>query len=778
MRRIPILLPFLLGLAACNPTRNLPEGSHLLQRNQIVLEEAGVDREELRSLIRQKPNRRILGIYRFHLNVYQFADRRPENSIRRWMKNTIGEPPVLYDPVLADNTVRQLELYMHGKGYFHARIGYEASLERKRASVTYTVTGGTPYTVRDIRHAISDPRLAGLVLKDSSDALVRPGQRYDADLLQAERERISRNLKDQGFHQFSREFIFFRVDSTLSNHQLDIEVVINNPEASRPDHTDTLAHARHRRFLINDIYVYPDYSPFRPSSLFPDTTLYHSVTRRDTTTYFFVHDGRLRIRPRAIVNNILIEQGGHYRISDVEQTYNYLSRLRNFRFISIQFSENRDTEAGVPSDTLGLLDTRIQLTRSPANAFTVEAEGLNTSGNLGVAGNLIFFNRNAFRGAEVFNLRLKGALEVSGETGEEEVIQRLPFNTLEMGAEASIDFPKLLFPIRMERLSKTARPKSTLLTGINYRQRPDYTRYVFNVSYGFEWSASPLKRHHLFPLEVSSIKIFNDSLLQAKIPNNNPLIMSRFKDHLVAGTKYSYVYSTQQLGRDDDFVYFRGNMEVAGNLLYLASRQGGDPPDADGNYRLFNIPFAQYVKGDADIRYYKVFDHDNTLAFRLMAGAGIPYGNIDVMPFIKSYYGGGANSVRAWRIYSLGPGSYQDSGQVRFDRYGDIKLEANVEYRFGVYRFWKGALFIDAGNVWFLKENPQFPQGEFRLDSFHRDLAIGAGAGLRLDFDFFIVRVDAAFRVRDPGLPGGRRWLETFPRLSQWNFNLGIGYPF
>ena len=750
----------------------------MLHRNRVELEGTTLGTNELRDLIRQKPNRRILGFYRFHLNVYQFADRGRETSIRRWMKNTIGEPPVLFDQTLAESTVRQFELFMHSKGYFNAEVDKEVEFRGRRAIVTYQVEGKTPYRIREINYHIPDPHLGQFVLADTAASVLRSGQRYDADRLQQERVRISRNLQDNGFHQFSREYVFFRVDSTLASRQLDVLIDISDPSVVRPVTDDIPDSPRHKRFRINDIIIYPDYSPFRPASRFSDTTVYVSERNGEETRYTFLHNEPMRIRPRALVNNILVEQDGFFRISDVEQTYNYLSRLRNFRFINIQFSENPEPREGTPSDTLGFLDTRIQLTRSPANAFTVEAEGLNSSGNLGVAGNLVFHNRNVFRGAEIFNLRLKGALEATGDSGEDEVIQRFPFNTLEMGAEASIDIPKLLFPIPMERLSKTARPKSTILTGINYRQRPDYTRYILNASYGFEWSPGTMQRHYLFPLEVSSIKIYNDSLLQAKIPDGNPLILSRFRDHLIAGTKYSYVYSTQHLGRDVDFIYFRANLEAAGNLLYFAARQFDLPMDESGSRQLFNIPFAQYLRADGDFRYYRVFDRNNTVAFRLMGGVGLPYGNIDVMPFIKSFYGGGANGVRAWRIYSLGPGSYEDGQEARFDRYGDIKLEANAEYRFSIYRFWKGALFVDAGNVWFMKENPRFPGGEFRADRFYRDLAIGAGAGIRLDFDFFIVRVDAAFPIRDPALASGNRWISAWPVFSAWNFNLGIGYPF
>ncbi|NLM93553.1 MAG: BamA/TamA family outer membrane protein [Bacteroidales bacterium] len=768
----------ILLFTGCNPARNIPSDQYLLNRNRIKVKEAEVKNEALKPFIRQQPNRRILGLYRFHLQVYQLADRGPENGFKRWIKNAIGEPPVVFDPVLMQSSQRQFELFMQGKGYFNAEIEAEVNTRDRKANVTYHIKGNTTYRVRDFNYNIPDAHLASFILNDTLNALLHPQEQYDADLLENERERITRQLRNQGFFNFSKDFIFFHVDSMVGDHQVDIELHISQPGVMRPQGTDSIPGAIHKRYMVDQVFVYPDFSPFYSGTIPYDTTFFAPSKLGRGPVYQFLHNDPMSIRPRAVAHNILIEPGRFFRGRDVELTYNYLSGLRNFRFINIQFSENLNPHQGMPSDTLGFLDARIQLARSPSNAFTVEAEGLNSSGNLGVAGNVMFTNRNIFGGAERLNIRLKGALEVTGESASQEVINRLPFNTLELGAEVSIDFPKLLAPIPMERLSKNARPRSTLLTGINYRQRPDYTRYIFNVSYGFEWSENIRKRHYLYPIEISSIKVFNDSILQSRIPEGNPLILSRYKDHLTAGIKYSYVFSSQQLGRDADFMYFRGNFESAGNLMQLASSIFDAGINEDGNYTIFNIPFAQYLKGDADWRFYKVFNHRSRLAFRLMAGAGIPYGNSTVMPFVRSFYGGGANSVRAWRIYTLGPGSYRDTLGVRFDRYGDIKLEANIEHRFAIYRFWHAAFFADAGNVWFINENPQFPGGEFSVDDFYKEIAIGAGAGLRLDFDFFVVRVDAAFPVHNPSLDPGNRWISAWPGLKEWNFNLGIGYPF
>jgi outer membrane protein assembly factor BamA len=776
---IAILFLVSYSFFSCNPARRLTEGQYLLNRNRIEIEDADIEKSELASYLRQRPNRRILGFYRFHLNVYQLADRGRETGFRNWMKNTIGEPPVIYDPILAQHNVRQFELYLNSKGYFNAEVDFEEKLKRQRALITYKIKGNQPYTVNSLVYNVRDLHLKEFVLADTLNTLIQLGERYDADALQRERNRLARHLRNEGFYQFSRDFIYFQVDSNLNSHQVNIELLITNPVRQIPGIRDSIVEFRHRRYMIDRLMILPGYSPLHADVPRQDTTVYVRTLSNDKSyDYIFVHNGPLRIKPSIVSDHIILRPGEFFRLSDVEQSYSFISGMRNYRYINLDFSESHDPNLGEPSDTLGFLDARVQLNRSPANAFTIEAEGLNTAGNLGIAGNLLYQNRNIFRGAEIFNLRFKGALEVTGDGSSGDVFQRFPFNTLELGVEAGIDFPKLLLPFSIERLSRNSRPKSTVLTGINFRQRPDYTRYVLNFSYGFEWNETPQKRHFIYPLEVSSIRVYNDSILRANIPDANPFILSRFRDHLVLGLKHTYIYNTQELGKIGDFVYLRTNFESAGNILDAVAGAFNFSMDEEGSFNVFNIPYSQFVKGDADFRFYRVFDDSQTLVFRIMGGLGLPYGNSVVMPFIKSYYGGGANSLRAWRIYSLGPGSYSSPNEGRFDRFGDVKLETNLEYRFRFYQFWHGAFFADAGNVWFVRRNDQFPGGEFKVNSFINDIALGGGIGLRLDFNFFVLRVDAAVPLRDPSLVQGRRWISSWPRFSEYNFNLGIGYPF
>ncbi len=772
-----LLILLVLFGSSCSVQSKLDENKYLLVKNNIEIEDSEVKSSELKRYVRQTPNKKILGFYRFHLGVYLLADRGKENRFKRWMKNTIGEPPVIYDPVLTQSTVRQFELYMQSKGYFDAKVRFEEKESRKRMRVTYYVEGNEPYTIREIDYVINDPFIGKFILNDTANTLIQSGKNYDADVFQKERERVSRKLRNSGFYEFSRDFIVFRVDTTLSQKQADLEILFKNPIEPFPGRRDTVVEKRHKRYFINKVNIFPEYSALRAPSAYSDTT---TVLAGDNARkYSFFHDNPLRIKPKVITRNIVIKPRDTYSAKSVEQTYTYLTALRNFRYVNIHFDKSKQVfENKEPNDTIGYLDARIQLSRSPSIAYSIEAEGLNTAGNLGFGANLLLQNKNIFRGAEIFNFRIKAALEMAGDRDGYQVFESLPFNTFETGAEMSIEFPKLLLPIAEDRLSQRARPKSMIMTGINFRQRPDYTRYVFNINYGFEWSETREKRHYVTPIEISSIRIYNDSILRANIPDANPLILSRFRNHLTAGLNYTFEYNTQSRGKDIDFTYLRTNFETSGNVLYLASELLDAPKDSDGNYRVFNIPYAQFVKGDADWRYYRVFNEYNTLVFRAMAGIGVPYANANVLPFVKSYYSGGANSIRAWRIYNLGPGSYTGESEASFDRYGDIKIECNMEYRFPIYSFFYGALFVDAGNVWFIKENPDFEGGEFLLNKFYKDIAIGSGLGLRLDFDFFVFRLDAGYPMRDPAKYEGNRWISSSAKLSDFNYNIGIGYPF
>ncbi len=346
------------------------------------------------------------------------------------MKNTIGEAPVIYDPVIAQNTVGQFELYLNSKGYFNAEVDYEEELKRKRAVITYNIKGNRPYTINELFYNVKDPYLEEFILADTTQSLIHRNERYDENVLQDERNRMARHLRNEGFYQFNREFILFRVDSNLNSHKVNIELIVNNPVQPVPGIRDSVIELRHRRFIVDQVMILPDYSALEADVPREDTTVFVRTMNAGESNYnyVFLHNETLRIKPSVISDHIILRPGEYFRLRDVEQSYTFLSGMRNFRFINLNFSESSQPRSGEPSDTLGFLDARVQLNRSPANAFTIEAEGLNTAGNLGIASNILYQNRNIFRGAEIFNLRFKGALEVTGGESSNELFQRFPFN--------------------------------------------------------------------------------------------------------------------------------------------------------------------------------------------------------------------------------------------------------------------------------------------------------------------------------------------------------------
>ena len=351
------------------------------------------------------------------------------------------------------------------------------------------------------------------------------------------------------------------------------------------------------------------------------------------------------------------------------------------------------------------------------------------------------------------------------------------FNTYELGVDASLLFPKFLLPVSQERFSKSYKPETRITLGYNFQDRTDYDHWLTNVAFGYEWTESKYKIHNLYPADISLIKINPtpafDSILNTITDQR---LKSQYTDHLITALRYSFIFNTQELNRLKNFIFFRGNFEISGNLLNIIQRLGGIKENSDGYRTLFNIRYAQYVRPNIEFRYYFLLSRTNSVVFRAFTGLAIPYGNSIAMPFEKGYYAGGSNGMRGWPLRGLGPGSWSPQ-DISIERIGDVHIETNLEYRFPVYRFLKGGLFIDVGNVWLLKENELFPNGEISGDRFLQELAMDGGLGFRFDFNFFIIRLDVAHKLRDPVLPAGNRWITNLQwRTMTWNF--GIGYPF
>ncbi|MEI7980776.1 MAG: BamA/TamA family outer membrane protein, partial [Bacteroidota bacterium] len=503
---------------------------------------------------------------------------------------------------------------------------------------------------------------------------------------------------------------------------------------------------------------------------------YQSAVRgQPPNTFYFLYRNKFKVKPRTIAQSIFISPGSNYNLLDVSQSYTQLSGLQVFKYINLQFLESPDpSPLRVPGQ--GILDCKVELSRSPAQSFTVTTDGTNSGGAFGIQGNFGYQNRNIFRGAQNFRINFSGSLQMQASGGSD---GSQFFNTIELGVNAALTFPQFLIPIKPETMPKNFKPKTTISVGYNFQHQIDYDRHISNMAFGYSWMQNETIKHVLNPIEISLVKVYTDAYFDSLL-NSQPdqRLKNQYTDHMVAGLKYSFTFSNQKINKVKDFFYIRTNFETGGNLLYAIDKIFKIPKNDSGGYTIFGLPYSQYVRPDIDFRYYNILGNNFSFVYRFYGGIGIPYGNSSVLPFEKAFFAGGANGMRGWKMYYLGPGSYHSDVENTFNQIGDIQLEANVEYRFPIYHWMRGALFMDAGNIWLLKEAVDLPGGKFIFPDFINQIAIDAGFGIRLDFDFFIFRLDPAIPLRVPWYPANDRWYFSKMQFKDIIWNFGIGYPF
>jgi len=767
-----------IALTSCKTTKKVPDGSYLLQGNSIEVSKNSVSKEEIDLILRQHPNRKFL-FMKVKLFFYNRSNDKKDSSwVHRWLRK-IGEPPVILDTNLTIQSVQKIKQYLASKGYFNAKVEHSFKFKKnKKAKVYLKITTPEPYTFRRINFYTADDSLENRIQSQWQYSLLKSGNQYDEDVLDKERERIAGYLKNQGYFRFSKEFINYQIDSSLRSNQMDVRLVIRDFLKKKAG-TDSVIEVPHARYQLRNIIVNQEYNPLKDEPEKIDTVhlVLNSRNPSDTSnSYYFTYTQPFRIKPKTIAQSLFISSGNFFNLKDVDLSFNRLSDLRNFRFVNITFNDVTENDSAL---YLRKLDCKVDLTRSKAISYTFELEGTNSSGNYGIAGNFVAQHKNLFGGAEILNLKLRGAAEIQKVFGESKSIDLPLFNTLETGFDASLEFPKFLIPVSQERFSKYFKPKTTINYGYNFQKRPDFKRTINNISFGYTWDLNKYVKHILVPIEVNAVKIVTDSAFQQRILQlKDKRLQNQYTDHFILDLRYSYIFSDQELGRNKDFTYFRFNFESAGNLLQTANKILGTEAGSEGQYEIFKLRFAQYLRIDFDVKRYLYLNSQNTFVLRFLGGIGTPYGNSKVLPYEKGFFAGGTNNIRAWAIRSLGPGSYSNPSAYNFDRVGDLTMVFSAENRFPIYRMLKGALFVDAGNVWLNSPNESFSGGYFNIKDFYKEIAIGAGFGARFDFSYFVIRVDAAVPVRDPAKPESERWVIGKQKLSNFVLNFGIGYPF
>lgn len=768
LRVIIILFPVLSFVYSCNPTKYVPQGETLLNKNYIEINREGVNKSDLVPYIKQKPNKKIFGA-RFHLGLYNLSDISKEKWPHGWLRN-IGEAPVIYSRDEAEKSRQQLESYLSARGYFDGKVSDSVSTLKSKSDVFYNVDLKTPYTIRNLNFSIADTTIEKLFYFDSINCLIQRGNPYDVDVLQAELIRIERFIKNHGFYAFSADDVSFRVDSTIGSRQVNIYYDIR--KFTRIDNYGRITRIPHAIYKIKDIYIYPDFVP-------KDVLERGESYLRDLDTieyrgyYFVTAQKKAQLKYDLILQSLYIKPGYAFNITNTEQTQSHLLSLKAYRLVNIFFSEAFAPEGY--QDPEMLLNCHIQLTLLSQQSFNVEVEGTNSAGDLGGALNFIYQHKNLFHGAEQFNMKLKGAFETMTQKNAK------LRSTQEYGFETSLRLPKFLLPfLRKEEFIRNYNPTTTILAAYNYQNMPFYTRTIANATFGYNWAGRNYRTHIVNPVQLNLVRLLKiDTAFQQQIEASSYLAYS-YKDVMILGGNYSFIFNNQIIQKSRDYWFLRVNAEAAGNMLSVVSKLSG-ASKKEGSYNIFGQPFAQYIRTDIDLRYNVILNDVSSIVYRGFAGIGIPYGNSKAIPFEKQYFGGGANGIRAWQVRSLGPGSYIPEETDFLNQTADIKLEANAEYRFKLFWILEGALFLDAGNIWTFNEDLSRPGAKFSFNSFIKDMAVGTGTGLRFDFTFVTARVDMGMKLRDPSISEGSKWILT---NRNYNFRddvtivLGIGYPF
>ncbi|MDR1415279.1 MAG: BamA/TamA family outer membrane protein [Odoribacteraceae bacterium] len=771
--KITFFLLIALFTYSCSPMKYVGEKEFLLDRVRVKSDSRELQRADLKKTIRQKPNTRILASARFHLWMYNLSGSDSTKRLNRWLRS-IGEPPVIYSPFLAGRSVRQMELMLLNKGYYQATVSDSVRVKRRRASVEYRVHAGARTSIaelsfrnrerNDANRVAERTGLLDVYYRDTTATVLHPGQPLDMDLLDGERERVTQTLREKGYFNFSKNFVQFLADSAGGEHAVNLAVRLAD------NTSDT---SLFRRYFVRDIRIDMDYDQLAMMSGADTVT-----NRLDYRGYTITYRDKLKINPKVIVETIQINRNELYNIRQVLETYSRLQALNLFRLVSIEFKEVDGGEHLVRP-----LDCTIRLTPLKRQSYNVAVEGTNTSGNLGIGGNFTYNHRNLFRGGEDFSIGIWGAIKKE-QLRETEGI----FNTREIGSEIKFVTPQFWMPLfRMKNFRRDYAPRTTISFSYGFEDTPYYRRSIVNARFGYLWRKADKKWR--YGLNIADLNyVLMDNVESSFIDSlKNEYIKSAYTDHMILSAVFSATYTDQLLSSREksSYNYLRVNVESAGNLLRALNSIDGHPgrnSPVDVYYKFLGVRYAQFIKMDAEYRYHWHVNDLNSLVWRFMIGCGYPYGNMKVLPVEEAYYCGGANDLRAWQARTLGPGTFVTPDASRRwypNSVGDFKLAANVEQRFALFWLLEGAFFIDAGNVWnvYSKEDRA---GSRLSSSFLRQIAIGTGAGLRLNANYFLLRFDLGIKLKDPTRPVGDRFvlLNRNGGFRRSVFNIAIGYPF
>lgn len=809
---------------SCNSTKKLLPNQYIVDKVEVVnYLETNLPKENFETFFRQKPNRKFLKKISFYVWWYNLFDDNylKEMKVKRDLKydvinskkqlqfdiknqarlkkrkkpkiptfkdkekplfleniREIGEPAVIFDSSLTKQTQIQLNKYLFGKGFYNNYVTdtFELINNSKKIKVKYILHPKLPYKINAITYNLEDDKLGQLILKRNHVSAIKIGDNIDTDVLEIERQSISDFALNNGYYFFENAYIKFDIDTNFKNNTASIVLRLKKIVKPNKSLNDTLIKLNHTRYKIGNIYIVTEtVIGNTKDAIFKDT-----ISTIQKGTYFLINNP-ITYKQNSILNAIDIRKNQWFKRDSAEFTYKQLLNLGIFKNVNIQFYKNNIIDS--------LLDCFILCSPIIKQSISAQLEGSNTSGNLGINGSINYQNRNFFKDGELIDLRFQGALiaqtQFNSQESSETAINELQnkFNTIQIGPELTFSTPRAFFPFSLFPFNKNMAPHTFIKSSLNFQSSPKFSRVITTINFGINFKTNEgVLIHDVIPIEVYYVNATLSEAFSSSITNfNDAFLINSFQDHLTTLSKYSLAFRSKENSTNSKKTafYAKLNLQSSGSILKEIYKASGQKTDSLGRYFLYQIPFAHFLRVDFDLRAYMPTSSKTRLVYRIAAGIGKTLSNLNVLPYEQSFFSGGPNSVRAWRARTLGPGGYDPSNSVtRFDKIGDILLEGNLEYRFPMVKEFYGAFFIDAGNIWRISPDKNKPEGDFDLDKFADQIAIGGGFGIRWDLNFFVLRIDMAFPFKDPKFLSGNRW--AFDK-QPWNYtvlNFGIGYPF
>lgn len=749
--------------AACSNTKYLKPGQSLYTGAEVVInpDSSGrIDNEKdvkatLESKTRPRPNKSILGL-KPKLYIYNLAgEPKKPKGIKHWLRTKVGEPPVLLDQVKIKYNNDVLTSYLISQGYLQSVVTGDTVVKDKKAKAIYTANTGDRYKIKSVTFPKDTGNLTGIINEKRAQSLIKVGDFYDLDVFKNERIRIDNDLKERGYFYFAPDYLILQVDSTIGKNMVDVTVKIK----------DIAPDAGIKPYTINNINIYPNYSLRRDSALRKQTPLqYHD---------FNIYDNRNTFKPRVFDRLVFFKKGETYNRTDHSQSLNRMVNINAFQDVRAEF---------LPLDSFknDQLDLNIYLTPLKKNSLSFGVTGTSKSNNfVGSEVKVTQTTRNLFRGAEQLDISVSGGFEtqVSGaSTG---------LNSNSLTGEAKLTFPRFIVPFYKPKSTTAFIPKT--IASLSYQRINRGSLYALNSfkgEFGYNWKENIHKEHTFNPISVNYVRSNVDTLKQDSLFRIG--LRSILEPQFIIGSNYNFTYSNQMEDSRRNTTYFSGSLETGGNVWGAFVGKNDE-----GKKQLFNTDLSQFVRAEVDLRDYFKITRNVIWANRLNVGYGYAYGNNTSLPFVRQFFAGGSNDIRAFAARSLGPGTYYYKNDPSLDpsfipdQSGDIKLMLNTELRFKLVSILYGALFADAGNIWLRQEDPAKPGSGFKASRALSELAVGTGAGLRVDATIFVIRLDVAFPVRKPYLAAGDRWVldqiafgDKEWRKENLIYNIGIGYPF